>query len=76
MSKYHLITYHPTENGYDEKDDLDTMKEVDLCAKNYLKAQMEKVFVFSNHSLVKVFDERHKRGRKPFPFEVKILQSA
>lgn len=76
MAKYHLVTYHPTENGYDDKEDLDSMKVVVFCAKNYLKAQVETVFVFSNHSLVKVFDKRHKRGRKPFPFEMKKFQSA
>lgn len=76
MAKYHLVTYHPTENGYDDKEDLGTMKEVNSCAKDYLKEKYEKVFVFSGHSLVKVFDERHKRGRKPYPFEMEKFQSA
>ena len=70
MKKFHLITYHPTENGYDEKEDLDTMKEVNLYAKYYLKTQMA-VFVLSRHQLVKVFDEQSKRGRKPYSFEIK-----
>ena len=76
MAKYHLVTYHPTENGYDDKEDLGTMKEVNSCAENYLKEMYEEVLVFSNQSLVKVFDKRHKRGRKPFPFEMKKFQSA
>ena len=76
MAKYHLITYHPTENGYDDKEDLDTMKEVNSCAENYLKEMYEEVLVFSNHQLIKVFDKRHKRGRKPYSFEVKRFQSA
>lgn len=76
MAKYHLITYHPTENGYDDKEDLGTMKEVNSCAKDYLKEKYEKVLVFSGHSLVKVFDEHHTNGRKPYPFERKEFQSA
>lgn len=69
--KYHLIIYHPTENGYDDAEDLDTMKEVSSCAKGYLQEEYEKIFVFSNHSLGKVFDKYHKRGRKPYPLETK-----
>ena len=69
--KYHLIIYHPTENGFDDAEDLDTMKEVSSCAKGYLQEGYEKIFVFSNHSLVKVFDKYHKRGRKPYPLETK-----
>ena len=76
MAKYHLVTYHPTENGYDDKEDLNSMKEVNSCAENYLKEMYEEVLVFSNNSLVKVFDKRHKRGRKPYPFEMKKFQSA
>ncbi len=76
MAKYHLVTYHPTENGYDDKEDLNSMKEVNSCAEKYLKEMYEEVLVFSNHSLVKVFDKRHKRGRKPYPFEMKKFQSA
>lgn len=75
MAKYHLVTYHPTENGYDDKEDLNSMKEANSCAENYLKEMYEEVLVFSNHSLVKVFDKRHKRGRKPYPFEMKKFQS-
>lgn len=70
MAKYHLITYHP-DCGDDDKEDLGTMKEVNLCAKKYLKDGYDEVRVFSNHVLVKVFDQYSKRGRKPFPSELR-----
>lgn len=69
MSKYHLITYHP-ECGEDDKEDLNTMKEVCTYSKNYILSGYEKVFVFSCHHLVKVFDEFCKGGRKPYLHEI------
>ena len=68
MKKYHLITIDP-DCGEDDKDDLKTLREVVSCAKNYLK-EYRQVLVFSNHSLIRVFDRNNTSGRKPYPFEL------
>lgn len=69
MAKYHLITYH-LDFGEDDKDDLDTMKEVEKMANNYLNDGWAKVRVFQNHKLLKVFDKNNPKGRYPFLHEL------
>lgn len=71
--KYHIVTYHPIWNGYDDKEDLNTMSEVSKAARDYLKENYDTVYVFNEFTgcLVRVFDALNKNGRKPYSFEVK-----
>lgn len=69
--KYHLIT-DCEDNGQDDKDYVNTIEEAKSLAKNYLKGNniippYNTVYIFNEltHTLILVFDEYSKNGRKP-----------
>ena len=75
--KYHLVTYCE-DNGEDDKDYVNSLGMAEKIAKQYLKGDnltlpYEKVYLFNelNNTLIKVFDDRHKNGRKPYFFETR-----
>ena len=70
-AKYHLVTSHH-ETGEDDKDYVNVWNEVRKKAALYLKEGYETVYVFNEYTntLFRVFDERAKRGRKPYPSEI------
>lgn len=76
--KYHLVTYHPTENGYDDKEDVNTMAEATKLAKRYLSMPeyYDSVYVFNEteNKLQRVFDQFSKNGRKPYESEIQKFQ--
>ncbi len=75
--KYHIITYHPFENGYDEKPEEKTLAEAKAAAKKLLFENnpdfkwYEAVYIITNKTIVWVFDEFSKKGRKPYQHEFK-----
>lgn len=77
MKKYQVISYHPTENGYDEKRDWNTLAEAKAECKKLLYHDnpdyrwYEKMFIVTDTEVVMVFDEYHHNGRKPFDCETK-----
>jgi hypothetical protein len=75
MKKYQVISYHPIENGYDEKCDWNTLAEAKKECKQLLYHDnpdyrwYEKMFIVTATEVVMVFDEYHHNGRKPYSFE-------
>lgn len=73
--KYHIVSYHHTENGYDGKMDYDTLVEAKREAKRLLYHDndnyrwYEKMFITCENGIVMVFDENYHDGRKPYSFE-------
>lgn len=76
MKKFSVISYHPTENGYDEKKDCNTLAEAFSECKILLSNGYEKAFIIKDKRIVLVFDEYHHNGRNPYDHEVKALFSA
>ena len=79
MKKYHIISYHPTENGYDEKKDYNTLAEAKAECKYLLYRDnpqyqfYEKMFIVTDMEIVMVFDRFYHHGRKPYDYEIKDL---
>jgi len=68
--KYHVITYHPTVNGFDEKPEVKDMKQAKEAAKWYLNNGYESVYILTDTEVVKVFDKYNRNGRKAYDFEI------
>ena len=71
--KYHLVTWQRG-FGDDDKDDCNTMQEVETLARKYI-AEKCVVRVFRKGKLVKVYDDCFRRGRKPSAWELEKYQS-
>ena len=75
--KYQVISYHPTENGYDEKGDYNRLDDAKKECKKLLYHDnpdykwYQEMFILTDTKVVMVFDEYHKNGRKPYDFETK-----
>lgn len=73
--KYQVISYHPTENGYDEKGDHDRLEDAKKECKQLLYHDnpnykwYAKMYILTDTEVILVFDEYHKQGRKPYDFE-------
>ena len=74
--KYQIFTYHPFENGYDEKPEESSMQAAKKTAKRLLFTDnpdfrwYEKVFILSVHKIHWVFDKYNRNGRKPYEHEM------
>lgn len=73
MAKYHIVTWH-RDCGEDDKQDCNSMQEVNALARQYV-SEGYIVRVFSNHRLVKVYDDCFRRGRKPSAWETEQYES-
>ena len=79
MAHYHIITYHPVENGFDDKSDHETYSEAKVAAKRLLTKDnpdfryVEKVFILHETKpfakLMRVYDKDNRNGRRPFGIE-------
>ena len=74
--KYQVVTYHPTENGFDEKSEHNTLAEAKAECKEYLYKDnpgykwYEEAYIITDTEVVMVFDEFHHNGRKPYSIEI------
>lgn len=66
--KFHIITYDAS-TGYDDKLDYNTRKHAENAIVEYLKTH-EKVYLYKDGYLDKVFDKTNPKGRQPYTYEL------